>query len=150
MLKRNPWWYSQWTVMEDLNGSDHFPIVIEKKDAVHVARERKYSRKLTGNCSFNWRLWITSSWCSRTVDTGEDRIAYEMLKHTHSSASIFFLKIFNQIWLQNIYLDTWRNVIVLSFAKPNKPPTRHNWIIAKVSRLAFIIILSRYKTCFFI
>ena len=46
-----------------------------------------------------------------------------MLKHMHSSASIFLLKIFNQIWLQNVYPDTWRNAIVLSFVKPYKPPT---------------------------
>ena len=32
---------TQWTVMNDLNGSDLFPIVIEEKDAVPVAGKRK-------------------------------------------------------------------------------------------------------------
>ena len=46
-----------------------------------------------------------------------------MLKHMHSSASIFLFKILNQIWLQNVSPDTWRNAMVLSFVKPHNPPT---------------------------
>ena len=43
---------TQWTVMDDLNGSDHLPIAIEEKDAVPVARERKYILKKA-----NWKLF---------------------------------------------------------------------------------------------
>ena len=59
--------------------------------------------------------------CNETAP-GEDQIHYSMIKNLSKSALSFLLKIYNRIFLNDIFPAAWRNAIVLPFLKPDKAP----------------------------
>jgi hypothetical protein len=54
---------------------------------------------------------------------GEDQVQYQMLDNIHASLLTFIQILFNRIFLNHCYPDSWRLAIILSFLKPNKPST---------------------------
>lgn len=60
---------------------------------------------------------------SRLTAAGADGISYEMLRRMHPSAVVFLLDIYNHAFLRSSFPSLWREAIILSFPKPNKPPS---------------------------
>ncbi|MBJ5594290.1 hypothetical protein JGG70_24295, partial [Salmonella enterica subsp. enterica serovar Typhimurium] len=53
---------------------------------------------------------------------GPDEIHYEMLRHLSPQSLAHLLFLFNRIWCEHVFPDSWRVAIVLPFPKPGKDP----------------------------
>ncbi|MBJ5468704.1 reverse transcriptase family protein, partial [Salmonella enterica subsp. enterica serovar Derby] len=53
---------------------------------------------------------------------GPDEIHYEMLRHLSPQSLAHLLFLFNRIWCEHVFPDSWRVAIVLPFHKPGKDP----------------------------
>ena len=57
---------------------------------------------------------------SKITSQGPDRIHYAFLKHLPTTSLNYLLKIFNYLWFNNYFPDTWRHANVIPIPKPNK------------------------------
>ena len=53
---------------------------------------------------------------------GEDSITYSMIRHAHSSLQTTILALYNRIFHEGEFLQSWGTSIVRPFLKPNKDP----------------------------
>ena len=54
---------------------------------------------------------------------GLDKICYQMLRHLNDSAVEFLLRLYNKIWTESVFPQSWSEALVLSFLKQDKPST---------------------------
>ena len=60
--------------------------------------------------------------CKNTAP-GNDAIGYQMLRHLSESAYASVLTLLNKIWMDNVFPESWGEVVVFSFLKKDKPQT---------------------------
>ncbi len=60
---------------------------------------------------------------TKPAAVGTDKIHIHMLKHASSDTLHLVLQLFNQLWDNGLFPQTWRTAIVLPLLKPNKNPS---------------------------
>lgn len=66
-------------------------------------------------------------WAIKTANNtapGFDNIKYPMLEHLSLNAKQYLLEIFNDVWIKNGSIETWKKIIVVPIHKPNKDPNK--------------------------
>ena len=53
---------------------------------------------------------------------GEDQITYSMIKHSHPTLIQYILQLFNKIYSEGIFPESWTSSIVIPILKPGKDP----------------------------
>lgn len=54
------------------------------------------------------------------TSVGPDKLHYDFLRHIPESAIRFILRTFNDLWLQHIFPEAWKEAIVIAIPKPGK------------------------------
>ena len=54
---------------------------------------------------------------------GKDSIHYDMLKHLADCVMAYLVRIYNKIWREATYPNTWTDSVLLPFLKPGKSPS---------------------------
>ena len=57
--------------------------------------------------------------CSNTAQ-GEDNISFQMLKHIHENSLIYLQNLYNNLFLNEQFPQSWNFAIDLPFLKPGK------------------------------
>ena len=60
---------------------------------------------------------------SKNTAPGKDQINFEMIREMPTNAKQYMLKMFNQIWQDNVFPREWREAVVIPILKPGKDPS---------------------------
>ncbi len=63
---------------------------------------------------------------SHDTSPGPDQIHYKILKHLPLSSLAVLLDIFNKLWIENKFPDSWKEATVIPIPKPGKESTNKN------------------------
>lgn len=70
-----------------------------------------------------WELDSTINNLNDNKSPGPDQIPYEFIKHFSENTKKQLLELYNHIWNNNIFPNTWKEVIIIPILKPNKDQT---------------------------
>ena len=79
-------------------------------------------RSDTYNNSFTFEEFKRSLNMTSESSPGQDKITYKMIKMSHISLQMLILHLFNTIFSQGVFPDSWKISIVVPILKPGKDP----------------------------
>jgi len=96
----------------------HKKIIERTRLNFHTAEELVYNKSFT--------MEEYKRVLSQTTETaaGIDGISYSMLKNCHPSLTTSILNMFNRIYSNQIFPESWKTAVVIPILKPNKDPSK--------------------------
>ena len=64
--------------------------------------------------------------CAKDTAVGPDEIHYQIIKHLPSVSMETLLDVFNDVWLNARFPESWHQATIIPIAKPGKDPTNPN------------------------